>query len=319
MELLSEMSAISELMRESPAYKKVVLAAAVTAGVGACVYLGYRCASTRGKGPDPRSSKPGKKSDSLQEKPSVEKEEPKKKAKEIESVKIDPLSKLETVRPTSSSQRADELSTSGTFEKISLAPNESDNFEHLTMSQVHPTEASPSQGATEEKCEQDVSTSTISFLQAANEGSTSMSIINPPEMFESLSASQAEQSISFITSTTAEEEAFSKPSVIDKETESNDDEDNELLTVASTMKLKDENDIVVVEPSSEDSSFEKTEERTARSGIAATDVDFDPSRVSPVFGRQTYQRVNIEAGEMEVFDPAKSHPASIGFKFDANI
>lgn len=33
---------VTELIREAPAYKKAVLAVAVTAGVGACVYLGYR-------------------------------------------------------------------------------------------------------------------------------------------------------------------------------------------------------------------------------------------------------------------------------------
>lgn len=52
----AEMSGLAELMRESPAYKKAVLAVAVTAGVGACAYYGYRCATRHCKGaPGPTS------------------------------------------------------------------------------------------------------------------------------------------------------------------------------------------------------------------------------------------------------------------------
>lgn len=52
----AEMSGLAELMRESPAYKKAVLAVAITAGVGACAYYGYRCATRHCKGaPGPTS------------------------------------------------------------------------------------------------------------------------------------------------------------------------------------------------------------------------------------------------------------------------
>lgn len=46
-------------------------------------------------------------------------------------------------------------------------------------------------------------------------------------------------------------------------------------------------------------------------------ADFDASRISPVFGCQSYHRVEVNPNE--VFDPAKSHPASFGFRFEANI
>lgn len=135
----------------------------------------------------------------------------KEKAKDVEPAKIIPHSKVETVQPAGSPRRADELSTSGTFEKISLAPNESDNFEHLTMSQVHPTASLTSEGK-DEKHEADVSLSSISFLPSESEDSASISILNPSGMFESLSASQSGQSMSFIASPKAQEEAFSKSS-----------------------------------------------------------------------------------------------------------
>lgn len=69
------------------------------------------------------------------------------------------------------------------------------------------------------------------------------------------------------------------------------------------------------------SGVEKSEEERVlpRSGMASIDINFDSSRVSPVFGQQTYQRVNTEPEELATFDPAKSHPASFGFKFESNI
>jgi len=67
--------------------------------------------------------------------------------------------------------------------------------------------------------------------------------------------------------------------------------------------------------------LEKSEEErvSPRSGMAAIDVNFDSSRVSPVFGQQTYHRVDTEPEEFVTFDPAKSHPASFGFRFESNI
>jgi len=110
------------------------------------------------------------------------------------------------VHRTATPLKSEDLSGSVTFEKISIGAIESDNFEHVSMSQINPLGSSPAHKVEEKGHAQEhpVSSSSSSFHQPQKEAVHDVSLQNPQEAYENLSLSQADPSMSFL-STAAEE------------------------------------------------------------------------------------------------------------------
>lgn len=345
------MSAISEFIREGATYKKVVLAVAVTAGTGLVVYGGYRqwAASQKKSGstdvnteneekakkpPPPPSPAPSTGHEGGQH-PPAKPETPKPPSS--------PAGGGGVPTTTGSPRKSDDLSTSGTFVKVPSGPADSDNFEHLTMSQVvQPAPPSPPKTVEKKTTSGGGGGGGLPLFDAASGGSggggagPASGQPSSDSSFTQLSMSQASKSV-VEPEKKKEEGGDGSRGVIATDTkhrqppaaghESKAKEEVKLPTLfgqsghsgqsSEGVKAKDENDIVVVEKDSEKSGGGSGDAQK-RIGMASFASDFDSSRVSPVFGGQRYERVDVEPDELVTFDPAKCHPAVVGFKFGSD-